>query len=67
MLATELEGAERAACTETWDTMKPYLLGTPHGSSQSMFVSDDTSKEIRKMYKAMAASGIFGPERGYSL
>lgn len=50
--------SERA---ETWETMRSYLLGEPHGNRSSLFVNQDTALALKKMYLAMADSGMFGP------
>lgn len=50
--------SERA---ETWETMKPYLLGDPHGNRSSLFVGQDTALAMKKIYLAMIESGMFGP------
>jgi hypothetical protein len=45
---------------ETWETMRPYLLGEPHGSRSSLFVSQETALAIKKIYVALLDSGMFG-------
>lgn len=50
--------AERA---ESWETMRPYLLGVPHGSRSSLFVDQDTAIAMKNIYLAMVQSGMFGP------
>lgn len=50
--------AERA---ETWETMRAYLLGQPHGSRSSLFVSQDTALALKNIYLALVDSGMFGP------
>lgn len=45
---------------ETWETMRPYLLGQPHGSRASSFVSQDTGLAIKRMHEALNESGMFG-------
>jgi hypothetical protein len=52
--------AERA---ETWETMRPYLLGEPHGSRSSLFVAQDTALAMKKIYEAMVETGMFGPSK----
>lgn len=46
---------------ETWETMRPYLLGQPHGNRSSLFVTQDTALAIKNIYLAMTGSGMFGP------
>jgi len=46
---------------ETWETMRPYLLGTPCGSRSSLFVNQETGAAIRKFWRALIETGAFGP------
>lgn len=46
---------------ETWETMRPYLLGSPHGSRSSLFVSQETGQAIKKIWNALIFTGMFGP------
>lgn len=46
---------------ETWETMRPYLLGDPHGNRSSLFVGQDTALAIKKIYLSLIESGMFGP------
>jgi hypothetical protein len=50
-----------AQVAETWETMRPYLLGRPHGSRSSLFVSQGTGQAIKKIWDALIYTGIFGP------
>jgi len=50
--------SERA---EKWETMRPYLLGEPHGSRSSLFVDQETALAMKKAFLAMVESGMFGP------
>lgn len=61
MLEQELPAWTWAQRAETWETMKPYLLGDPHGSRSSLFVGQDTALAIKKIYLALKDSGMFGP------
>lgn len=61
MLEQELPVWRWAERAETWDTMRPYLLGQPHGNRSSLFVSQDTALAIKKMYISMIETGMFGP------
>lgn len=63
MIEQELPCWTWAQYGETWETMRPYLLGSPHGSRSSHFVSQDTALSIKKMYLAMVETGMFGPMR----
>lgn len=46
---------------ETWETMRPYFLGTPHGSRSSLFVSQETGQAMKKIWEALNNTGMFGP------
>lgn len=50
-----------ATRAERWETMRPYLLGKPHGSRSSLFVSQETALAMKKVHNAMNDSGMFGP------
>lgn len=63
MLEQELPVWRWAERAETWETMRPYLLGQPHGSRSSLFVTQDTALAIKKIYLAMVDSGMFGPAK----
>ena len=45
---------------ESWKTMCPYLLGQPHGSRSSLFVSQDTGQQIKDIWNAIINTGMFG-------
>lgn len=45
---------------ETWENMRPYLLGEPHGSRSSLFVDQETALAMKRAYIAMVESGMFG-------
>lgn len=45
---------------ETWEDMRYYLLGSPHGKRSSLFVSQDTALAMKKIHNAMNESGMFG-------
>lgn len=46
---------------ETWETMRPYFLGTPHGSRSSLFVSQETGQMMKKVWETLIYTGMFGP------
>lgn len=50
-----------AEVAETWETMRPYFLGRPHGSRSSLFVSQETGQAIKKIWNALIFTGMFGP------
>lgn len=61
MLEKEMPVWRWSECAETWENMRPYLLGDPHGNRSSLFVSQDTALAMKKAYLAMIESGMFGP------
>ncbi|MNT61120.1 hypothetical protein D3C72_1987410 [compost metagenome] len=46
---------------ETWETMKPYFLGMPHGKLSSLFVTQNTGQAIKKIWEQLINTGMFGP------
>ena len=64
MMERELPNWRSAEVAETWDTMRSYFLGSPHGSRSSLFVTQDTVMAMKKAYTAMTDSGMFGPVYG---
>lgn len=46
---------------ETWENMRAYLLGSPHGARSSLFVTQETALAMKKVYEAMLDSGMYGP------
>lgn len=61
MMQNALLSWQSATRAERWDTMRPYLLGQPHGARSSLFVDQETALAIKKMHNAMNESGMFGP------
>lgn len=50
-----------AEVAETWESMRSGLLGSPHGSRSSLFVNQETGQGIKKVWKTLINTGIFGP------
>lgn len=46
---------------ETWETMRPYFLGCPHGSRSSLFVNQETALTMKKVWNLLINTGMFGP------
>lgn len=61
MLEQEVPCWRWSTRSEQWETMRPYLLGEPHGNRSSLFVSQDTALALKKMYLSLVESGMFGP------
>ncbi|MES2758090.1 MAG: hypothetical protein V4693_12010 [Pseudomonadota bacterium] len=63
ILEKELPCWEWSQVAETWDSMRPYFLGRPHGSRSSLFVNQETGQAIKKIWDALIHTGMFGPIR----
>lgn len=61
MLQKELPSWVWAEVGETWETMRPYFLGSPHGSRSSHFVSQETALTMKKVWNLLINTGMFGP------
>jgi len=61
MLEQEMPCWRWSQRAERWDTMRPYLLGEPHGNRSSLFVSQDTALALKKIYLSLVETGMFGP------
>ncbi|MCW9059730.1 MAG: hypothetical protein OQL11_12740 [Gammaproteobacteria bacterium] len=46
---------------ETWETMRYYFLGSPHGARSSLFVNQETGQAIKKIWNSLIYTGMFGP------
>lgn len=46
---------------ETWETMRHYFLGSPHGARSSLFVNQETGQTIKRIWNALIHTGMFGP------
>ena len=63
MLERNLSAWTWSKVADSWEIMKPYLLGRPHGSVSSLFVNQETGQSIKKIWNALINSGMFGPIR----
>jgi len=61
ILEQELPMWRWAEVAETWETMRYYLLGNPHGSRSSLFVNQETGQTIKKIWNALIYTGMYGP------
>lgn len=61
MIEEEMKMWGRSEVGETWETMRRYLLGVPHGSRSSLFVTQETALAMKRVYTAMVESGMYGP------
>ena len=46
---------------ETWESMRSYFLGAPHGARSSLFVSQETGLVINDASTTEIYTGMFGP------
>lgn len=61
MLQKELPNVHTSQVAETWETMRPYFLGTPCGMRSSLFVSEKTGQAMKDIWTRLITTGIFGP------
>lgn len=61
LLSQELPCWEWADVAETWETMRPYFLGSPHGARSSLFVSQETGQAMKRIWNSIINTGMFGP------
>ena len=61
LLEQEIPCWRHAAVAETWESMRPYFLGRPHGSRSSLFVNQETGQAMKKIWNALIFTGMFGP------
>jgi len=60
LLQKELSCWEEATRGETWETMRSYFLGSPHGSRSSLFVNQETGLTMKKIWNLLIDTGMFG-------
>jgi hypothetical protein len=63
ILEHELPCWRRSEVAETWETMRYYFLGSPHGALSSLFVNQETGQGIKKVWNSLINTGMFGPIR----
>ena len=61
LLEMELPCCWFAEVAETWETMRPYFLGSPHGSRSSLFLNQEAGQGIKKIWNALIYTGMYGP------
>jgi len=61
LLAKEVPCWEWAQVAETWESMRPYFMGRPHGSRSSLFVNQETGQAMKKVWNTLIFTGMFGP------
>jgi len=60
-LENEIRFCHKAEVAETWDNMRSYFLGSPHGSRSSLFVSEETGSAMKRIWNSIIESGAYGP------
>lgn len=63
MLSHELDDWEYYEVAESWESMRPYFLGNPHGSRSSLLISQETGTAMRRAWLSLIESGALGPIR----
>ena len=63
MLEQEVPCWRTSQVGETWESMRPYLMGQPCGKRSSMFLDQEAGQAMKKVYQAIVYSGMFGPLR----
>jgi hypothetical protein len=61
LLEQEIPCWRKSEVAETWETMRHYFLGSPHGSRSSLFVNQETGQAMKKVWNALIYTGMFGP------
>lgn len=61
MLLKEVPSWEWATRGETWETMRLYFLGSPHGSRSSLFVNQETGLTMKQVWNLLINTGMYGP------
>ncbi len=61
ILEQELPCWRWSQVAETWETMRYYFLGSPHGARSSLFVNQETGQAIKKIWNSLINTGMFGP------
>ena len=60
MLQKEVPCWEWASHGETWESMRSYFLGSPHGQRSSLFVNQETALTMKKIWNLLINTGMFG-------
>jgi hypothetical protein len=61
MLEFELPHWRTSKVGETWETMRSYILGSPHGQSSSLFINKETGTIMKSVWNSLIYTGMFGP------
>jgi len=61
LLEMEIPKWWNSEVAETWETMRPYFLGSPRGSRSSLFVNQETGQTFKNLWNMLIHTGMFGP------
>jgi hypothetical protein len=61
LLEQELPYWRFSDVAETWESMRSYFLGSPHGARSSLFVNQETGQAMKKIWNSLIHTGMFGP------
>jgi hypothetical protein len=61
LLEMEVPNWRTAKVAETWETMRPYILGSPRGARSSLFVNQETGQVLKDVWNTLIDTGMFGP------
>lgn len=61
ILMEEIPTWADAELAETWESMKTYFLGQPHGARSSLFLDQESGQSIKKIWNQLINTGMFGP------
>lgn len=61
LLEMEVPQWSMAQVAETWETMRPYILGSPRGSRSSLFINQQTGQTLKTIWNSLIHTGMFGP------
>ncbi|MDH5479287.1 MAG: hypothetical protein OEX11_00800 [Nitrosomonas sp.] len=61
MLQKEVPCWEWSTRGETWESMRSYFIGSPHGSRSSLFVNQETALTMKRIWSLLINTGMFGP------
>jgi hypothetical protein len=61
LLEREVPAWRFSEVAETWETMRSYFLGSPHGARSSLFVNQETGQAMKKIWNSLINTGMFGP------
>jgi hypothetical protein len=61
LLEMEVPAWHNSNVAETWETMRPYFLGSPRGSRSSLFVTQETGQVLKNLWNMLIHSGMYGP------